>query len=137
MLAPFKYVQKKFEYGSVNASVFSLIKITIGAGILTLPYAIMENGIVWGSFLIIFGGLVSWYTGYLLLIASDHCGRETFEDIALVMYGRKFATFTSVLILTTLLGFNMSYIVYVRNRFLKFVIDAKRNAENSQDIYKS
>jgi amino acid permease len=114
MLAPLKYVQLKFADGGINASVFSVIQVTLGAGILTFPYAIMENGIVLGTILIIFGGLISWYTSMLLIKASDHCCRERMEDIALAMYGRKFAILTSILNVTALLGFNMSYIVYVR-----------------------
>ena len=114
MLAPMKYIQLKFANGSINASVFSTIQVTLGAGILTFPYAIMENGVIWGAMLIFFGGFVSWYVTMLLILASEHCGRVRYEDIALVMYGRKFAIVTAILNLVTLLGFNMSYIVYVR-----------------------
>ena len=114
MLAPMKYIQLKFANGSINASVFSTIQVTLGAGILTFPYAIMENGVIWGAMLIFFGGFVSWYVTMLLILVSEHCGRVRYEDIALVMYGRKFAIVTAILNLVTLLGFNMSYIVYVR-----------------------
>jgi len=67
MLAPVKYIQSKFSNGSINTSVFSTIQVTLGAGILTFPYAIMENGVIWGSFLIFFGGFVSWYVTSLLI----------------------------------------------------------------------
>jgi amino acid permease len=129
MLAPMKYIQLKFANGSINASVFSTIQVTLGAGILTFPYAIMENGVIWGAILIFFGGFVSWYITGLLILASEHCGRVRYEDIALVMYGRKFAIVTAILNLVTLLGFNMSYIVYVRTVLILItLIDVNSNA---------
>lgn len=112
-MAPLKYVQVRFADGGINASVFSLIQVTLGAGILTFPYAIMENGIVLGIVLILIGGWISWYTGMLLIQAAEHCGRIRYEDIAFVMYGRKTAIATAIFNLLALIGFNMSYIVYV------------------------
>ncbi len=112
-MAPLRYVQLKFADGGINASVFSLIQVTLGAGILTFPYAIMENGVLIGLVLILIGGWISWYSGMLLIQAAEHCGRVRYEDIALVMYGRKMAIATAILNLMALIGFNMSYIVYV------------------------
>ena len=87
---------------------------TLGAGTLTFGYAIKENGIAWGTFLIVFGALISYYTGMLLVKASTFTNRHRYEDIALALYGKRFATFTSVMNLLCLMAFTMSYIVYVR-----------------------
>ena len=112
-MTPLKYVQLRFADGGINASVFSLITVTLDNGILTFPYAIMENGVVLGIVLILIGGWISWYTGMLLIQAAEHCGRVRYEDIAFVMYGRKTAITTAIFNLLALIGFNMSYIVYV------------------------
>ena len=114
MLTPVRYIQRRFEDGDVNSSVFSLIQVTLGAGLLTFPYAIMQNGIVIGSVLIALGGLVSWYTGMLLISASAHTNKITYEEIAEVLYGKKFAIVTAIMNLLALLGFNMSYVVYLQ-----------------------
>jgi amino acid permease len=114
MLAPVRFIQLRFADGGINSSVFSLIQVTLGAGLLTFPYAVMQNGIVLGFFLIGLGGFVSWYTGMLLISAASHVNRVRYEDIALVMYGRKFAIATAIMNLLALVGFNMSYVVYVR-----------------------
>jgi amino acid permease len=90
------------------------VAATLGAGTLTFAYAIKENGIVWGTFLIIFGAAISYYTGMLLVYASSHTKRHRYEDIADALYGRKFARFTSIMNLLCLMAFIMSYIVYVR-----------------------
>ena len=74
----------------------------------------MQNGIVFGSILNILGGVVSWYTGMLLIQASSYTGRVRYEDIAKCLYGKAFAVVTAFLNVFALVGFNMSYTVYVR-----------------------
>jgi len=75
----------------------------------------MQNGVVLGTFLILLGGLVSWYTGMLLIEASEHTRRVRYEDIAKALYGRTFAIATAAMNVFALVGFNMSYTVYVRD----------------------
>lgn len=86
---------------------------TLGAGTLTFPYAIKENGIAFGTILVILGALISYYTGMLIVVCGNHTNRNRYEDMALVLYGKKFAFFTSIMNLLCLMGFIMSYIVYV------------------------
>lgn len=74
----------------------------------------MQNGIVIGTALNILGGVVSWYTGMLLILASSQTGRVRYEDIAKNLYGKKFAIATAAMNIFALVGFNMSYTVYVR-----------------------
>lgn len=94
--------------------MFSLIAATIGAGTLTFPYAIHLNGIAWGTILIVFGAIISYYSGMLLVIASNHTSKSKYEDMSLALYGKKMALLTSICNLGCLLGFIMSFIVYVR-----------------------
>jgi amino acid permease len=89
------------------------VAATLGAGTLTFGFAIKENGIAWGTILIILGAGISYYTGMLLVIASTHTKRHRYEDIADALYGKKFARFTSIMNLLCLMAFIMSYIVYV------------------------
>jgi amino acid permease len=49
-----------------------LIAATVGAGTLAFPYAIMQNGIVFGTFLIFFGAVISFYSGMMLVEASNY-----------------------------------------------------------------
>lgn len=113
MLSPVRFTQRKFRAGGTSGSVFSLVACTLGAGTLTFPYAIKENGIVWGTILVIFGALVSYYTGMLLVITSNHTQRHRYEDMADALFGRKMSIFTSIMNLLCLMSFIMSYIVYV------------------------
>ena len=64
---PAQYVARKFRAGGVKGSIFTLMSAILGAGILTLPYAVYANGLILGPLLILIGALLSYYTGYLLV----------------------------------------------------------------------
>ncbi len=51
----------------VCGSIFTLVQATLGAGIITLPYAVFVNGLILGSVLILGAALLSYYTGTLLV----------------------------------------------------------------------
>lgn len=86
---------------------------TLGAGTLSFPYAISENGMIWGTILIIIGAAVSIYTGMLLVIVSNYTKSHRYEDYALKLYGKKMSLATSIMNLLCLMSFIMSYIVIV------------------------
>ena len=67
--------------------------------------------------LIVFGAAVSVYTGWLIVKCADLVGAKRYEDIALKLYGRRMATFTSIMMLLTMLGFVIAYIVLVSNAY--------------------
>lgn len=90
-----------------------MIAATLGVGTLTFPYIIMENGLIGGSLLVLFGALVSYYTGLLVVICQDYTGKFRLQDIAQALFGRKMALLTSIAYLSCLLGFVTSNIVYV------------------------
>ena len=99
--------------GTIPSSIFSLVILCLGSGTLTFPYIFYANGMVLGTLLIVFGAAVSIYTGWLIVKCAEQCEAKRYEDIALKLYGRKMATFTSVMILLTMLGFVIAYIVLV------------------------
>ena len=101
--------------GTIPSSIFSLVILCLGSGTLTFPYIFYANGLYLGFGLIIFGAAVSVYTGWLIIKCADQCGAKRYEDIALKVCGRRMATFTSVMILLTMLGFVIAYIVLVSN----------------------
>jgi Transmembrane amino acid transporter protein len=114
LVAPVRYASFKLRPGGQSGSVLSLIAATVGAGTLAFPYAIMQNGIAFGTFLIFCGAAISYYSGMLLVEASNHTRRHKYEEIAQTLYGKKFAKMVSFCNLACLLGFAMSFIVYVR-----------------------
>ena len=77
-----RYTKHKLRQGSQSSSIFSLIAATIGAGTLTFPYAIYLNGIGLGVILIVFGAVISYYSGMLLVIASNFTQKNKYEEIS-------------------------------------------------------
>lgn len=64
----------------------------------------------------------------LIVKASEKTNRTRYEDIALAIYGKKVARFTSILNLLCLIGFTFSYIVYVKKAIptiIEIYIDPK------------
>ncbi len=48
-----------------------MIQAVLGAGIITLPYAVYANGLILGPLLIVGAGLVSYYSGFLMVIIKE------------------------------------------------------------------
>ena len=90
-----------------------IISITAAAAI-AKNQAVMMNGYILGPVLIIFGACISFYTGMLIVKCAEATGRTRYEDIAMVLYGKKWSRVTSYLNLICLIGFTFSYIVYVK-----------------------
>jgi hypothetical protein len=78
----------------------------------------MKNGYILGPILIVFGACISYYTGMLIVKCSEFTGRTRYEDIALKLYGPKVSKITSGLNLICLIGFEIAYIVFVRDAVL-------------------
>lgn len=108
-----KFLKNLFRAGGIYGSIFSLIAATLGSGILSFGYAVMKNGYILGPIYIIFGAIISYYTGMLIVKCSEKTGRTRYEDIALKIYGPKISRLTSILNLVCLVGFTFSYVVYV------------------------
>ena len=104
-----------FAKGSyINSTIF-FVAGTMGCGNISLAYVLMKNGYFLGYFLILFGGLISYYTGMLIVKCAHKTNKNKYEDIANSIYGPKMAKITSLLILACLTGFSFSLIVYMKN----------------------
>jgi len=99
--------------GSVDSSIFALVILCLGSGTLTFPYVFYANGLLIGVGLTVFGAGISMYTGWLVVKCAHETNARRYEDIALATYGRKCSTFTSIMMLCTMLGFVVAAIVLV------------------------
>jgi len=86
----------------------------MGAGTLSFAYVVMKLGYVLGPVLIILGAMVSYYSGMLIVKASEYTDRTRYEDIALYLYGTRVSRLISYLNLLCLIGFSMAYVTYVK-----------------------
>ena len=73
--------------GSVRGSMFSLCSLIIGSGVMGLPLAVYNCGIVLGGFMIIIGGLTCGVFNYILVLASDYTCEYTYVGVTERLYG--------------------------------------------------
>ena len=114
IISPVVIFRRKFRAGGMNGSIFSLVTAILGAGTISLPYLSAQNGIVLATLLIIFGAAISYFCGMLLVSCAEKVGSDKYEDFADYCFGRKMVIFTGWCNCSTLLGFVVSYIVFVK-----------------------
>ncbi|CAI2366833.1 unnamed protein product [Moneuplotes crassus] len=111
----FRAVKDYFKKGEVRGSTFTLITAVLGSGTITFPYLAMNNGILGAALLIIFGAVLCHFTGMLLISCANKIGSDKYEDFAAYCFGRKMVLLTGWSNVLTLLGFVISYIVFLKN----------------------
>ena len=91
----------------------ALVILCISNGTLIYPFIMYTSGTLLTIFLLSTAGYISWFAGALIIKSAHATGGKRYEDIALKTYGRKCATFTSIMMLITMLGFVTAMIVLV------------------------
>lgn len=76
-----------------------------------------------GSFLIIFMGVISYYTGVLIAYCAAMTGGDSFEAIAFKLYGINGVRITSFCNILCNLGFCINYVVLFKGTMPKALVD--------------
>ena len=85
--------------GTVLSSTFSLVSTILGGGVLSLPYAFREAGLVWGTFLLFGVAAASDFSAFTLVACSRRAGAHTYEDVAFIAFGPKGRLYTMILVI--------------------------------------
>ena len=123
MLSPVRYTQRKFRAGGTQGSIFSLVAATLGSGTITFPYAVKMNGIILGPLLIAVGAAISYFSGMLIVSVASITGKDRYEDMARHLYNKRIEKITCVLNIICLMGFTMSYIVFIKGMVPEILMD--------------
>ena len=115
LASPSRYIQRKFKAGGLWGSIFTIMASTVGAGILSLPYAFNLSGLYQGILIFTLGMVVSLYTCQLLVIAAEKTGKLTYESIGNELYGPKMRTFCEVNMIINNFGTVIGYIVLLKD----------------------
>lgn len=94
----------------------------MGAGTITIPYIFYKNGLILGTFFVILGGLLSFYSGYLIAYCSMKTNSRCYEEIAYHLYGSKGMKITNFCTLCCNIGFLISYAVLFKET-LPYVLE--------------
>eukprot|EP00921_Rhytidocystis_pertsovi_P000561 GHVQ01001036.1.p1 GENE.GHVQ01001036.1~~GHVQ01001036.1.p1 ORF type:complete len:652 (-),score=78.61 GHVQ01001036.1:2762-4717(-) len=99
--------------GSVKSSVFNLTSATLGAGALSLPFAIRNTGVLVGVALLIAVGYLSITATTCLINVINYTELKTYEELAVRAGGRRFALAVEFNIIIFCFGVAVGYLISV------------------------
>jgi len=100
--------------GSVWGSVFNLCNSAIGAGILALPYAIKQSGVVLGMICMVLMCLVLAFTLKILVWTNRlHPIAKSYEKLVWVLYGKKASILVTLSVILTTFGACTGFLVII------------------------
>ena len=100
------------EFGaSYQSTMVNVVNTIIGAGILSIPSTIHSTGII-GSFLFLCASLlISLLGGYYLIVAAAYTKRDSFGEIAYVLYGPTMKMLANLTVIIYEMGVSTAYFV--------------------------
>ena len=107
--------------GSATGAALLLVKSFVGTGVLFLPRAFSNGGMVFSTVLLLFVSLLSYYC-FLLLISTRLKVDLSFGDMGLHLYGRSFKSLINFSLVISQMGFTSAYIVFVSENLRAFVL---------------
>lgn len=119
---------------SILSSSFNLANTVLGAGILTLPYNLMNCGWFLGIFFLALVGVSSALSFYLLTIAGNATEMYQYRDIARALYRPWFSQLVAVMVAIYTLGTIGSYSIVLRDNMFWWAEDTPANASNKRGM---
>lgn len=104
-------------FASPISSIFNLINTTIGAGILALPLAIQQCGMILGVFLTFFVGILCSYSLHCLLVASKLTRKYSYKDLAVQSIGKWAGPLFEANIICLCFGVCTVYVILISRMF--------------------
>ena len=99
--------------GSFLGAVANLCSATLGAGILALPFALYQAGIVFGGLLLLSSAWATAASIQLLVLACEKYNLSTYEEVVEKLLGRKFRKTVELSILIFCGGTAVAYVIAV------------------------
>ncbi|KDO31736.1 hypothetical protein SPRG_03656 [Saprolegnia parasitica CBS 223.65] len=106
-----KYITSKMQPGSVKGSMFTMTVSIVGAGVLALPYAVNQVGVLLGIGIILLGACLAYYSLFLLVVCSDISHETSYMHLAHATSGPRLAMFVQGVICMNLLGTAVGFFV--------------------------
>ncbi|QLQ79696.1 hypothetical protein HG537_0C03440 [Torulaspora globosa] len=100
---------------------FLLLKSFIGTGVLFLPGAFANGGLIFSIIMLLFFGVYSYWCYFILIRAKQITGVSSFGDIGLKLYGSwmKFIILFSLVL--TQIGFSGAYVIFTAENLRAFI----------------
>ena len=124
------YHQAKGQ-ASVMETVMLLLKSFVGTGVLFLPKAFYNGGILFSSLVLIFVSTVTYWCFLLLIEAKEHTRMESFGDIGGALLGGSSRRIILGSIVISQIGFSSAYVVFVAENLRSFF----SNISHGESLY--
>lgn len=98
---------------SLRGTVFNLVNTIMGGGVLGLPFAFEETGLLFAPWLIVFVGCISTMSIYMLVYALDVSRERSYARVAETLFGPRVSLCVDVAVVIQVLGTLVSYIVII------------------------
>ncbi|KNC55379.1 uncharacterized protein AMSG_12410 [Thecamonas trahens ATCC 50062] len=90
---------KSYGTASIPSSIFNLSNTIVGAGVITLPYALRSAGTIIGCVMLIVTCIASMFSFSLLIRLHDATGLFSYRDIAVRAYGMRMAKICELILI--------------------------------------
>ena len=114
-------------------AVFLLLKSFIGTGVMFLPKAFYNGGLLFSTLFLSFIAGVSLYC-FLLLIETRRVAPASFGDIGGILFGKHMRMLVLVAITTSQIGFVCAYMVFVAQS-LQALVEAVSHCETNIPLH--
>ncbi|GMI11177.1 hypothetical protein TrLO_g15530 [Triparma laevis f. longispina] len=109
--------------GSIRGSIFNLCSATLGAGALSLPYAFSQAGILMSTALLLIAVGSTLLSIHLLVESANFTGGKSYEEITVMVFGRKMGVLVETSIIVFCFGTCVAYIVAVGDILQQGIIE--------------
>lgn len=116
---PSKYEAKGTT--STAKAFFIMLKAFIGTGILFLPKAFDNGGLLFSILALSVFGVYSYYCYYILVLAKTSTNVSSFGDIGFRLYGPFMRTLILASLVLTQVGFTCAYIIFTSENLCAFL----------------
>ncbi|EHK96849.1 putative amino acid permease C3H1.09c [Glarea lozoyensis 74030] len=123
--------RKTEKLSSPTDAFFLLLKSFVGTGVLFLPKAYLNGGMLFSNLVLVFVALLSYYC-FVLLVNTRLVVEASFGDMGGVLYGRWMRNTILASIVISQIGFVAAYIVFTSENlqaFIRAVSNCKTNIE--------
>ncbi|KAL7314419.1 hypothetical protein PS15m_005990 [Mucor circinelloides] len=114
-------------------AVFLLLKSFIGTGVMFLPKAFYNGGLLFSTLFLAFIASISLYC-FLLLVKTRSVVPASFADIGGVLFGKHMRMLVLIAITTSQIGFVCAYMVFVAQS-LQALVEAISHCETDIPLY--
>ncbi|KAH8731366.1 transmembrane amino acid transporter protein-domain-containing protein [Phaeosphaeriaceae sp. PMI808] len=112
---------KKSGNGSPTGAALLLLKSFVGTGVLFLPRAFLNGGMLFSN-IVLLGVAGLSYTCFVLLVSTRLAVEHSFGDMGLHIYGKWMRNMINFSLVISQIGFSSAYIVFVSENMQAFVL---------------